>query len=219
MRKWLITPAIALVVSAVVFSFILLNAEEEEQVTDEQDRMANTYAWEQPLNEEDPFDSGWPGPDRPDPATINAEQSISETKPPAEEKFKAEGLSLEDDTYAVDTKSGDVNGDGIADRIILIGTRIPLGESFSPYVFNLGLVVQDGKNHTYMKRVFRYTSPDGQEEEVVAQRPSLSIADDTGVITVIVPEGGEGQVKHEFLISWKENQPVMLSPKESVLLR
>jgi hypothetical protein len=82
-------------------------------------------------------------------ASTKAEENPSQQDFQIDKQFNVPDVEIRPDTYVLDYKSDDVNGDGIKDGVILIGTRE--GGLINTYVKNINIVVKDGKTSAYKK--------------------------------------------------------------------
>lgn len=101
--------------------------------------------------------------------------------------------------------SGDVNGDGTADNVFLIGYMAP----DSPFVRNITLVIQDGLTGQF------YEIP---LKENAGYDPALFLGDFTGDgvpdIMVSINSGGSGAFMYHYIYSDLDNRPKLLFDSE-----
>lgn len=95
-----------------------------------------------------------------------------------------------------DLVKGDVNGDGIPDKIYLTGIKNP----DSPFVLNITLVIQDGRTE------FQTSVP---LEENAGYNPTLYLEDFTGNgiddILISIASGGSGGIMFYYIFSFIHN--------------
>ncbi|WP_079525911.1 spore coat protein [Halobacillus hunanensis] len=96
------------------------------------------------------------------------------------------------------TKMGDVNGDGIPDRVYLIGQQ---PDNTSPFVTDITLVIQDGRTNA------SYSIALGSN---AGYQPTLFLGDFTGDhvddILVRIQSGGSGGYSYYYMYSFLNNQ-------------
>lgn len=104
-------------------------------------------------------------------------------------------------TFMIDVKFGDINGDGIIDKILLTGTKTP----DSPFWQNITLVIQDGRTGKYQ----RYPL-----QENAGYNPSLFLGDFTGDkiqdILIVIDTGGSGGTIYSYVFSSINNSVVQI---------
>ncbi|MGD8192123.1 hypothetical protein ACQCN2_19305 [Brevibacillus ginsengisoli] len=126
------------------------------------------------------------------------------------QKFVAPQLKLKDNTYTLDYKISDVNGDSVQDKVILVGTKEMIDGTLDAYASDLSVVVQDGKTHGYVKYDWVYKGTDGKMYGEIGREPNLIIGDYTGDkvddIIVTAPQGGNGGYVDHLILAWEENK-------------
>jgi hypothetical protein len=101
--------------------------------------------------------------------------------------------------YIFDFKRGDVNGDGFAENILLVGDK-PSGED-SPYVSNITLIIAEGGSdkHTIVPL-----------KENSGYNPTLFLGDFTGDkikdIVISIDSGGSGATTFDYIYSFADNK-------------
>ncbi|SMF79708.1 hypothetical protein SAMN05661091_1761 [Paenibacillus uliginis N3/975] len=119
-------------------------------------------------------------------------------------------LKLKENTYVLDYKISDVNGDSVADKIILVGTKEMIDGKMDAYASDLSIIVQDGKKHKYSKYDWVNKDTEGTLYGELGREPNLIIGDYTGDkvddIIVTAPQGGNGGYVDHLVLSWQENK-------------
>lgn len=105
--------------------------------------------------------------------------------------------------YILDSKKGDVNGDGIVDTIYLIG-RKPF-DTDSPFYEGVTLIIQDGKTSYYTPVPLKVN---------IGYEPRLFIGDFTGDkiddIFINIFSGGSGGITYYYIYTFKDNDPTII---------
>ncbi|NLI92999.1 MAG: hypothetical protein GX434_12645 [Peptococcaceae bacterium] len=121
-------------------------------------------------------------------------------------KFSPEGLTVKDTTFVCDSGKADLNGDGQADQVILVGER----EDNSPFVQNIQVALQDASTGKF--------SIISVGESNVGYEPKLFIGRFTGLhnkdILISFATGGSGGVTQYSLLTYKDNQLTSAIPQE-----
>lgn len=111
-------------------------------------------------------------------------------------------LKLGKNTYVIDQKTADVNGDKVDDVVYLVGEK---EKAEDIYASNMNLVVQDGKSKTYSKTDIKDLG--GYEGE-------LTLADFTGdhVADAFVKTatGGSGGIYSHVVATFENNKPAVI---------
>lgn len=109
-------------------------------------------------------------------------------------------IAADSNAIILDRKTGDVNGDGIADIVYIYGTR-PLGTS-SPFIENITLAIQDGRTN-YLSII--------PLKENRGYNPTIFLGDFTGDrvddILVSIDSGGSGGFGYFYVYSFLNNTP------------
>ncbi|MFE0559780.1 hypothetical protein ACFW1P_28045 [Paenibacillus sp. NPDC058910] len=138
-------------------------------------------------------------------------QQSQKTLPKIEigQKFTAPGLKLKENTYVLDHKMSDVNGDSVKDKVILVGTKEKIDGKLDAYASDLSVIVQDGKTHKYVKYDWM-NNVDGTLSGEFGREPNLIIGDYTGNkvddIIVTAPQGGNGGYVDHLVLTWEKNK-------------
>lgn len=111
-------------------------------------------------------------------------------------------LNLKENAEIILVKSVDVTGDGVKDRIVLIGERI---DEQSKFFDNLIVGVQDGKSEEYSKATYQNFS--GYEPEMIFKDFS---GDKIKDVMVTADAGGSGNVANHLIASFKDNKPKVI---------
>ncbi|MGV2787467.1 hypothetical protein GNF98_17575, partial [Clostridium perfringens] len=123
--------------------------------------------------------------------------------------FTAPGLKLKENTYVLDHKMSDVNGDSVKDKVILVGTKEKIDGKLDAYASDLSIIVQDGKTHKYVKYDWM-NNVDGTLSGEFGREPNLIIGDYTGNkvddIIVTAPQGGNGGHVDHLVLTWEKNK-------------
>ncbi|MFP3387437.1 hypothetical protein [Brevibacillus sp. SIMBA_040] len=114
----------------------------------------------------------------------------------------AEQLKLDKNTYVIDQKTADVNGDKVEDTVYLVGVKEKADDIYSS---NMNLVVQDGKTKAYNKTDMKDLG--GYEGE-------LTLLDFTGdhVADAFVKTatGGTGGIYNHVVATFTDNKPAVI---------
>ncbi|WP_409174532.1 hypothetical protein [Brevibacillus fortis] len=144
----------------------------------------------------------------------SAEQTVQAKKVEIGQKFIAPELKPKENTYVLDYKMADVNGDSIEDKVILVGTKEMIDGTLDAYADNLSIVVQDGKNQGYVKYDWLFKGEDGSLHGELGREPNLIIGDYTGNkvndIIVTAPQGGNGGNVDHLVLALEENKLKMV---------
>ncbi|MGZ0050650.1 hypothetical protein [Brevibacillus gelatini] len=121
-------------------------------------------------------------------------------------------LKLGANTYVIDVKSADVNGDQVEDQVFLVGQKEKTDDI---YASNMNIVVHDGKSKAYSAT--NITELGGYEGE-------LTLADFTGdhVADAFVKAatGGSGGIYNHVIATFAQNKPtVIFGEKENEGIR
>ena len=126
------------------------------------------------------------------------------------QKFNVPELKLKKNTYVLDYKISDVQGDSVADKVILVGTKEKIDGKLDVYASDLSIIVQDGKTKKYQKHAWLIKDKDGSLSGEFGREPSLIVGDYTGDkvddIIVTAPQGGNGGFVDHLVLSWQENK-------------
>lgn len=111
------------------------------------------------------------------------------------------------DTYILDKKTGDVNGDKICDTVYLVGEK-----KENPFYENLKVIVQDGRT---MQKYIIPLYPNYS----MAYSPWLFLGNftnsQTNEIMISLPVGGSGALTYYYVISFFNNKAeYILGPEE-----
>ncbi|EYE87819.1 hypothetical protein Q428_11220 [Fervidicella metallireducens AeB] len=131
----------------------------------------------------------------------------NETKYQVGNKISFKNLKLKNNTYIIDYKFEDVNGDKIKDHLILTGVKEKKQDIFSD---NIDIVIENGKTHkiTYanLKDFSGYNS-------------SLFIGDFSGDkvkdIFVSADTGGSGGIVNHTIVTFKNDKPVIIFSEDN----
>ncbi|KMZ44205.1 MULTISPECIES: hypothetical protein [Bacillales] len=144
----------------------------------------------------------------------SAEQTAQAPKVEIGQKFIAPELKLKENTYVLDYKMADVNGDSVEDKVILVGTKEMIDGTLDAYADNLSIVVQDGKTQGYVKHDWVYKGTDGTLYGEFGREPNLIIGDYTGDkvndIIVTAPQGGNGGYVDHLVLALEESKLKMV---------
>jgi hypothetical protein len=115
------------------------------------------------------------------------------------------------DTYILDKKTGDINGDKIPDTVYLVGEKRE-----NAFYENIKVIVQDGRT----KR--RYVIP-LYPEYSMAYNPWLFLGSftksNTNEIMVSLPVGGSGALTYYYVLSFLKNKSeYILGPEDFIVL-
>ncbi|WP_422661283.1 hypothetical protein ACK8P5_12685 [Paenibacillus sp. EC2-1] len=138
------------------------------------------------------------------------------------QKFIVPELELKENTYVLDYKFSDVQGDSVADNVILVGTKEKFDGKLDAYASDLSIIVQDGKTHKYLKYAWLNKGTDGSLYGELGREPNLIIGDYTGDkvddIIVTAPQGGNGGYVDHLVLSWqKDKYKVVFSDNEATV--
>ncbi|MGG3885537.1 hypothetical protein [Brevibacillus panacihumi] len=115
-------------------------------------------------------------------------------------------VGLEKNTYVIDKKSADVNGDQVEDIVYLVGEK---EKAEDIYASHMNLVVQDGKSKAYVKTNIKDLG--GYEGE-------LTLVDFTGdkVADAFVKTatGGSGGIYSHVIATFENNKPAVIFGEE-----
>ncbi|MFM1651103.1 hypothetical protein ACI7RC_03255 [Brevibacillus sp. B_LB10_24] len=116
--------------------------------------------------------------------------------------------AYDDKSIILDTRSADVNGDGVRDDVLLVGER----EKDSIYATNLRVVVEDGKTK---KRVEQSVGEDngGYDPTLFIGRFDDGKAKD---VLVSMATGGSGGTSIYSLLSFTDNKPAQLIAQDKL---
>ncbi|GMX63741.1 hypothetical protein Elgi_32300 [Paenibacillus elgii] len=144
------------------------------------------------------------------PQVTLANQTASAPKVEIGQKFLAPELKLKENTYVLDYKISDVNGDELQDKVILVGTKEMIDGKLDAYASDLSIVVQDGKTQKYVKYDWFTKGTDGTWYGEFGREPNLIIGDYTGDkvddIIITAPQGGNGGYVDHLVLAWEENR-------------
>jgi hypothetical protein len=121
-------------------------------------------------------------------------------------------LKLNQNTYVIDKKKADVNGDKVEDSVYLVGEKEKADDIYSS---KMDVVVQDGKSKAYSKAGIE--NLDGYEGE-------LTLVDFTGDKSadafVKTATGGSGGIYNHVIATFENNKPaVIFGEKENEGIR
>ncbi|MBE9917033.1 hypothetical protein G8C92_23720 [Paenibacillus donghaensis] len=140
-----------------------------------------------------------------------ANQQSQKTSPKIEigQKFRIPELKLKENTYVLDYKPTDINGDSVKDQVILVGTKEKMDGKLDAFASNLSVIVQDGKTKKYVKYDWISKGTDGKLYGEIGREPNLIIGDYTGNkvddIIVTAPQGGNGGHVDHLILTWEGN--------------
>ncbi|WP_253298314.1 hypothetical protein [Paenibacillus sp. MSJ-34] len=119
-------------------------------------------------------------------------------------------LELKENTYVLDYKKSDVNGDSVKDNVILAGTKEMIDGKLDAYASDLSIIVQDGKTRKYVQYDWKTKGIDGTWNGAFGREPNLIIGDYTGNkvddMIVTAPQGGNGGYVNHLVVAWEENK-------------
>lgn len=110
-------------------------------------------------------------------------------------------------TYILDFKSGDVNGDGLFDKVYLTGQKTSPGEFFAD---NIAIVIQDGRTNTFLQ--IPLINAAGYNSQLFLGNFSSRQQMD---ILVNIDTGGSGGYILAWLYTIKNNIPLLLFDSDS----
>lgn len=143
------------------------------------------------------------------PQVTSAEQAASAAKMEIGQKFIAPELKLKENTYVLDYKTADVNGDSVEDKVILVGAKEMIDGTLDAYASDLAIVVQDGKTQKFEKYDW-VNNVDGTLSGEFGREPNLIVGDYTGNkvndIIVTAPQGGNGGYVDHLVLAWQEDK-------------
>ena len=139
-------------------------------------------------------------------------QQSENTLPKVEigQKFRVPELKLKENTYVLDCKVSDIDGNSVKDNVILVGTKEKIDGKLDAYANDLSIIVQEGKTKRYIKYDWMFKGTDGKSYGESAREPKLIISDYTGNkvndIIVTAPQGGNGGYVDHLILTWKGNK-------------
>ncbi|TGV30857.1 hypothetical protein EN829_035380 [Mesorhizobium sp. M00.F.Ca.ET.186.01.1.1] len=124
----------------------------------------------------------------------------------------AADLKLDKNTYVIDVKSADVNGDKVEDKVFLVGQKEKADDI---YASNMNIAVQDGKSKAYSTTDIK---------ELGGYEGELTLVDFTGdhVADAFVKTatGGSGGIYSHVIATFENNKPaVIFGEKENEGIR
>ncbi|WP_337991672.1 hypothetical protein [Lysinibacillus sp. JNUCC 51] len=132
-------------------------------------------------------------------------QQSEKTLPKVEigQKFRVPELKLKENTYVLDYKVSDIDGNSVKDNVILVGTKEKIDGKLDEYANDLSIIVQEGKTKRYIKYDWMFKGTDGKSYGESAREPKLIIRND---IIVTAPQGGNGGYVDHLILTWKGNK-------------
>ncbi|MGE7024585.1 hypothetical protein [Solibacillus cecembensis] len=152
-------------------------------------------------------------------------QQSEKTSPKIEigKKLKVPELKLKENTYVLDYKVSDINGNSVKDNVILVGTKEKIDGKLDVYANDLSIIVQEGKTKKYIKYDWMIKETDGKLYGESAREPNLIIGDYTGNkvndIIVTAPQGGNGGHVDHLILTWEGNKNKLKDVKTSASVR
>lgn len=144
------------------------------------------------------------------PKVINQQSQKTSPKIEIGQKIRVPELKLKENTYVLDYKPSDINGDSVKDKVILVGTKEKNDGKLDAYASDLSVIVQDGKTKKYVKYDWVYKGTDGKLYGEIGREPNLIIGDYTGNkvddIIVTAPQGGNGGDVDHLILTWEGNK-------------
>ncbi|MGE7021225.1 hypothetical protein [Solibacillus cecembensis] len=126
------------------------------------------------------------------------------------QKFRVPELKLKENTYVLDCKVSDIDGNSVKDNVILVGTKEKIDGKLDAYANDLSIIVQEGKTKRYIKYDWMFKGTDGKMYVESAREPNLIIGDYTGNkvndIIVTAPQGGNGGYVDHLILTWEGNK-------------
>ncbi|MGM0471822.1 MAG: hypothetical protein ACQEQI_06025 [Bacillota bacterium] len=107
-------------------------------------------------------------------------------------------LNLDEEIEIILSKSEDVTGDEVKDKIILTGKR---AAEKSPFFDDLTIVVQDGESKEYSQATYENFS--GYEPKILIKDFS---GDKVGDVMVTASSGGSGGIVNHLIATFQDNQ-------------
>ncbi|GIO29642.1 MULTISPECIES: hypothetical protein [Paenibacillus] len=140
---------------------------------------------------------------------VNQQSQKAQPKIEIGQKLRVPELNLKENTYVLDYKPADINGDSVKDQVILVGTKEKIDGKLDAYASNLSVIVQDGKTKKYVKYDWVNKGTDGKLYGELGREPNLIIGDYTGNkvndIIVTAPQGGNGGFVDHLILTWERN--------------
>lgn len=114
----------------------------------------------------------------------------------------AADLKLNKNTYVIDQKSADINGDKVDDLVYLVGEKEQADDIYSS---NMNVVVRDGKSKAYSKT---------DNKDLGGYEGELTLVDFTGDhaadVFVKTATGGSGGIYNHVVATFENNQPAVI---------
>ncbi|GAB6137952.1 hypothetical protein [Halanaerobaculum tunisiense] len=105
-------------------------------------------------------------------------------------------LDLKKNIEIIESKIVDVTGDGIKDKVALVGSKV--GKNKSPFRDNLTIIVRDGKSQEYTKATY---------QNFVGYEPKLLVKEFSGDkvndVMVTANSGGSGGIYYHLIATFK----------------
>ncbi|PYZ92283.1 spore coat protein [Salipaludibacillus keqinensis] len=122
--------------------------------------------------------------------------------------FRFAGQGAPPQIYVLDTKYGDVTGDGVIDTVFLVGEK-PYGTE-SPFVDHITVFIQDGQTHLYYRVI---------PKEASGYNPTIFLGDFTGNhvddILISTSSGGSGGYAFYDMYAFINHRPVLIFNHET----
>ena len=124
-------------------------------------------------------------------------------------KFAPEGLTVADNTYVYDSRTVDLNGDGIVSDVVLYGVK---NFNDSPFVGNIGVAIRESKTKTFSTTSIGEWNAGYQPELFIGRFSNAK----NNAILVSLATGGSGGVTQYSLLTNQDNKLNLLIPQKEL---
>ncbi|ADL11968.1 hypothetical protein [Acetohalobium arabaticum] len=140
--------------------------------------------------------------------TLGFTETILSTNLNIDKEALASQLELKENIEIITMQEIEVTGDGISDKVILLGSKVGPGES--PFRDNLMVVVEDGENQRYLTATY---------DNFAGYNPELLTRDFTGDqvddVMITANSGGSGGIYHHLIATFKDGEAEVIFAEDN----